>query len=55
MNITHPVSEILKCVEIINQPMKKIYKNNDKTFSLNNTVSIKKKNKPNTRYVRRAI
>ena len=43
MNITYPVSEILKCVEIINQPEKKFYKTNDKTLNLNNTMSMKKK------------
>ena len=43
MNITYPVTEILKCVEIINQPKKQIYKNDDKLFNLNNTVSMKKK------------
>ena len=43
MNITYPISEILKCVEIINQPKKKFYNNNDKIFNLNNTISIKKK------------
>ena len=43
MNIAYPISEILKCVEIINQPKKKFYNNNDKTFNLNNTISIKKK------------
>ena len=43
MNIAYPVSEILKCVETINQPEGKIYNNSDKTFNLNNTVSMKKK------------
>ena len=43
MNIAYPLIEILKCVEIINQPKKKFYKNSDKTFNLNNTASIKKK------------
>ena len=43
MNIAYPISEILKCVEIINQPKKKFYKNSDKTFNLNNTISVKKK------------
>ena len=43
MNIAYPISEILKCVEIINQPKKKFDRNSDKTFNLNNTVSIKKK------------
>ena len=43
MNIAYPISEILKCVEIINQPKKKFYNNNDKTLNLNNTISIKKK------------
>ena len=43
MNIAYPITEILKCVEIINQSKKKFYKNNDKTFNLNNTMSIKKK------------
>ena len=42
MNIAYPISEILKCVEIINQPKKKFYKNNDKIFNLNNNVRIKK-------------
>ena len=53
MNIAYPVSEILKCVETINQPEGKIYNNSDKTFNLNNTVSMKKKNNSNSRYVRR--
>ena len=43
MNISYPVTEILKCVEIINQPKKKFHKNSDKTFNLNNTLSMKKK------------
>ena len=43
MNIAYPISEILKCVEIINQPKKKFDRNSDKTFNLNNTVSVKKK------------
>ena len=43
MNIAYPLLEILKCVEIINQPKKKFYKNSDKTFNLNNTISMKKK------------
>jgi len=43
MNIAYPLLEILKCVEIINQPKKKFYKNSDKTFNLNNTISVKKK------------
>ena len=42
MNIAYPIAEILKCVEIINQPIKKFDKNNNKTFTLNNTVSMKK-------------
>ena len=45
MNIAYSVSEILACIEIINQPKKKFYKNNI-TFNLNNTViSMKKKMK----------
>ena len=43
MKIAYPVSEILKCVETINQAEGKIYNNSDKTFNLNNTVSMKKK------------
>ena len=43
MNIAYPISEILKCVEIINQPKKKFDRNSDKIFNLNNTVSVKKK------------
>ena len=43
MNIAYPISEILKCVEIINQPKNKFYKNSDKTSNLNNTASMKKK------------
>lgn len=42
MNITYSVSEILKCVEIINQPNKKFERNSDKTFNLINTASMKK-------------
>ena len=30
MNIAYPIPEILKCIEIIHQPKKKFYKNNDK-------------------------
>ena len=45
MNIAYSVSEILACVEIINQPKKKFYKNNI-TFKLNDTaISMKKKMK----------
>ena len=43
MNIAYPVSEILKCVEIINQPNKKFHNNSDKIFNLNNTTDMKKK------------
>ena len=46
MNIAYPVSEILRCVDIINQPKKTFYKNNDKILNLNNnnnTASMKKK------------
>ena len=43
MNIVYPLVDILKCVEIINQPKKKYYNNNDKIFNLNNTISMKKK------------
>ena len=31
MNIAYPIAEILECVEIINQPIKKFDKNNNKT------------------------
>ena len=43
MNIAYPITEILTCVEIINQPKKKLFKNDDKTFSFNNNASMKKK------------
>ena len=43
MNIAYPITEILKCVEIINRPKNKFYKNDDKTFNLNNTLGMKKK------------
>ena len=43
MNIAYPVSEILKSVKTINQSKEEIYNNSDKTFNLNNTVSMKKK------------
>ena len=43
MNIAYPVSEILKCVKIINQPKKKSYNNSDKKFNLNNIANMKKK------------
>ena len=43
MNIAYPVSEILKCVKTINQSKGEIYNTSDKTFNLNNTISIKKK------------
>ena len=43
MNIVYPVSEILKCVETINQPKKKFDSNVDKTFNLIDVVSVKKK------------
>ena len=40
MNVAYSVSEILKCVEIINQP-KNYYKNGDKPFNLNDNTSMK--------------
>jgi len=43
MNVAYPISEILKCVKIINQPEKKYYKSDDKTFNLNNNLDMKKK------------
>ena len=44
MDITYSVSEILKCVEIINQPNGKILNYNGETFNkLNNTNNVKKK------------
>ena len=43
MNVAYSISEILKCVEIINQSEKKYYKSDDKTFNLNNNLGMKKK------------
>ena len=45
MDIHYPVSEILECIEDINATKKKIDKYNYKTFTLNNTVDMKKKMK----------
>ena len=43
MNIEYPITEILQCIEIINQPKKEFYKDSHKTINLNNTVGMKKK------------
>ena len=45
MDIHYPISEILECMEDINATKKKIDKYNYKTFTLNNTVDMKKKMK----------
>ena len=43
MNVAYSISEILKCVEIINQSEKKYYKSDDKILNLNNNLDMKKK------------
>ena len=43
MSTPYSVSDILKCIEIINHPGKKYYKDDDKIFNLNNTENMKKK------------
>ena len=39
MNFAYSVSEILKCVEIINQPGKNFYKKDYQSFVLNNNIN----------------
>ena len=45
MNIQYPVSEILRCVDYINDPEKEIYENTDKVLVLNNPLTMIKKTK----------
>ena len=47
MNIQYPVSEILRCVDYINDPKKEIYENRNEIRVLNNPLTMKKeKTKP---------
>ena len=45
MNIQYPVSEILRCVDYINDPKKEIYESNNEVLVLNNPLTMKKKTK----------
>ena len=45
MNIQYPVSEILRCVDYINDPKKEIYESSNETLVLNNPLTMKKKTK----------
>ena len=45
MNIQYPVSEILRCVDYINDPKKEIYESNNEIFVLNNPLTMKKETK----------
>ena len=47
MNIQYPVSEILRCVDYINDPKEEIYESSNKILVLNNSLTMKKKNKKN--------
>ena len=42
MNIQYPVSEILRCVDYINDPKKEIYESSNETLVLNNPITMKK-------------
>ena len=47
MNIQYPVSEILRCVDYINDPKKEIYESSNEILVLNNPLTMKKeKTKP---------
>ena len=43
MNIQYPVSEILRCVDDINDPKKEIYESTSEIPVLNNPLTMKKK------------
>ena len=43
MNIQYPVSEILRCVDYINDPKKEIYESSNEILVLNNPLTMKKK------------
>ena len=43
MNIQYPVSEILRCVDSINDPEKEIYESNDEIFVLRDPLEMKEK------------
>ena len=43
MNIQYPVSEILRCVDYINDPKKKIYKSSNEVHVLDNSLTTMKK------------
>ena len=45
MNVQYPVSEILRCVDYINDPKKEIYESSNETLVLNNPLTMKKKTK----------
>ena len=45
MNIQYPVSEILRCVDSINDPEKEIYESNDEIFVLRDPLEMKEKTK----------
>ena len=42
MNIQYPVSEILRCVDHINDPKKEIYESSNEILVLNNPLTMKK-------------
>ena len=45
MNIQYPVSEILRCVDYINDPKKEIYESSNEILVLNNSITMKKETK----------
>jgi len=45
MNIHYPVSDILRCVDYINDPKKETYESNNEILVLNNPLTMKKKTK----------
>jgi len=45
MNIQYPVSEILRCVDHINDPKKEIYESSNEILVLNNPLTMKKETK----------
>ena len=45
MNIQYPVSEILRCVDYINDPKKEIYESSNEILVLNNPLTMKKETK----------
>ena len=42
MNIQYPVSEILRCVDYINDPKKEIYESSNEILVLDNPLTMKK-------------